>query len=38
MTATPADKAVRAARSAAKSTVDIAEDAVEQAASACSSA
>ncbi|MCA3710242.1 MAG: hypothetical protein IM658_05995 [Phenylobacterium sp.] len=31
MTATPADKAVRAARSAAKSTVDIAEDAVEQA-------
>jgi hypothetical protein len=31
MTATPADKAVRAARSAAKSTVDIAEDAVEPA-------
>ena len=31
MPATPADKAVRAARSAAKSTVDAAEDAVEQA-------
>ncbi len=31
MTATPADKAVQAARSAAKSTVDIAEDAVERA-------
>ena len=31
MPATSADKAVRAARSAAKSTVDAAEDAVEQA-------